>query len=143
MILAITPLLVLQAAAPPVHPVTPWSGSVQVMNCDVVQAKGGNATFALTLMDDKAFVADGTGAGIKMELFAPTKNGADIVRGNAIIRRMDFDAADAKIVVRQLYQANTLRSTFVVIGDGATDEQNLAFEQAAGFCRSNSTETNQ
>ena len=143
MILAITSLLALQAVVSPVQPVTPWSGAVQVMNCDVVQAKGGNANFALTLMDDKAFVADGSGAGIKMERFAPTKNGPDVVRGNAIIRRMDFDAADAKIVVRQLYQANALRSTFVVIGEGTTDDQNLGFERAAGFCRSSSNEANQ
>ena len=141
MILAITPLLVLQTAALPVHPMTPWSGSVQVMNCDVVQANGDHAQFDLTLMDDKAFVADGTEAGVEMELFAPTRNGTNIVRGDAIVRRIDFDTADAKIVVRQLYQANALRNTFVVIGDDATDEQDLGFEQAAGFCRSNSTET--
>lgn len=133
-----------QSVPQAVRPISPWDGMVQVLACAVVDEDQEAVEYVLTLTDTDAFiVGQWPGQKIRMEKFESFETEPTIVRGHTQMRRLRFSAADAKILVRQLYQANSLRSTFVAIVYDATDERNSGFEKAAGFCRSNSTETKQ
>lgn len=118
----------------PVPAQVPWYQELYLLQCQLVDSTGGEARFMLTIADGKAAIAGGEELGLSTGRFVETKAQPPIVRGQAHVRRFDFDAGDNKVFVRQLFEERELFKTFLVIGRDASNDGTMGFEHAAGFC---------
>lgn len=118
----------------PVPAPAPWYKELYLLRCRVIDAAGGDESFMLTLADDKAAIAGGEGLGLPTGGFVEIEADPPVIRGQARMRRLTFDAGSNTIFVRQLFEGDELSSTFVVVGRDAASDRTMSFEHAAGFC---------
>jgi hypothetical protein len=129
-------LILMQAAAMPSLPVSPWDGQLQTFVCSAVTNERAAPEYVLTLTDTDAFiVGQEPGQGLQMASFVAFENLPSVVRGQAVIRRLSFPVGPQVAFVRQLYQAGAHVSTFISVGADVTPERDLPFETLAGFCQ--------
>ena len=128
--LAASTATVLFAQAAPVRPVWPWDGGPQVLTCNIVGTGGAVEDYVLTISDTHAFITgQAAGQAIRMEMFVPFQSLPPTVRNEGKVRRVQFPVGDQTALVRQLYQGDELRSTFLNIGSNATEGQQLTIDR--------------
>jgi hypothetical protein len=137
-------LPMLAQAIPPMPPVVvtptpmpapvPWYKELYLLQCRVIDTAGAEERFMLTLADDKAAITGGEQLGLQTGGFVETDRQPPVIRGQAHVRRLDFDAGDNKVFVRQLFEEGELSRTFLVVGRDAANDRTMGFEHAAGFC---------
>ena len=139
---AVLPLMA--QAIPPMPPATvtpapvpapaPWYKELYLLQCRLVDATNADERFMLTVADDKAAITGGERLGLRTGGFVNTEAQPPVVRGQARVRRLEFDAGGNRVFVRQLFEDGELSKTFLVVGRNAASDKTMGFEQAAGFC---------